>query len=402
MGAAVSLLLMGTSLPGAAGARAKSDMRQVLCSGGQVRVLLLDPTNDELLSAVSHFDSLEPGAQQLRNRIFASLDELTDLRHGTGGHLEIRVASFPPTMGVAAINLGRQDAVMVIQHYEYKPTGEAAPIISLRTADGFWFDHYAAEATRMWGNGSPWPLSVGQVVARSPRPRLLDSFGPTLGQALSHAHRLLVTGITRNTFVTSNYATLEGLLRNGCQIRFVLLDPDSAAVAAAANRYYAKRSQGRVAQRTRETMGLLSELSRSTGGPIMLRLTAHPLAMGIIAVEGLPGELAESAALFAEYYSYQASTEPKFILQPRDGQWYTHFLAEGEALWSDAVEFPLVNASPGVCAGDPAQGGKACLANRGVRLSRGSVIASFPASFPRVVPPAARTTGRPACRRRGR
>jgi hypothetical protein len=194
---------------------------------------------------------------------------------------------------------------------------------------------------------------VNRVLARSPRPALLDSFGPGLDESLSQATRLLITGVTRNTFVTSDYARLEGLLRRGCQIRFMLVDPDSAAAAAAASRYYAERSIGRVAERVRQTTRLLSELRRSTEGAISLRLTQQPLAMGVIAVDSPPRELTDASALFAEIYAYHTSTEPKFVLQPADTRWYGHFLAETEELWANATEFPLTSPDSAARSADP-------------------------------------------------
>jgi len=256
------------------------------------------------------------------------------------------VASFPPMIGVNAIDLGNPDAMIVVQHYEYKPVGEAAPIICLKAADGLWFEHYAAEANRMWEDGSPWPLSTRDVLSHSSRPPFLTTFGAGLDQTVSGARCLLVTGVTRNTFVNAHYAKLEELLRNGCQIRFMLIDPDCSAINAAADRYYAGRSARTVADRSRQTIQLLGELRRATHGDISLKLTRHPLAIGVICVDTSPAQPAESTSLFAEYYPFQSQGETKFILQPSDGHWYKYFIAEAEALWTAAAEVALDDPPP--------------------------------------------------------
>jgi hypothetical protein len=92
---------------------------------------------------------------------------------------------------------------------------------------------------------------------------------------------------------------------------------------------------------------LLSELRRSTSAVIALRFTSHPLAVGVIAVDGPPGPPSESSASFAEMYPYRAPVEPKLLLQPADTRWYQHFVAESEELWASATEFPLAGASAG-------------------------------------------------------
>jgi hypothetical protein len=344
---AATLFLAATSLCGPSGPAALADLRRVLRRGGGARVLLLDPCDPGALAAVSQGDAPPAGPAGLGRRIQATLDELTDLGNEARGRLGVRVASLPPAMTITGINLGTPDGVIAVQLPEHRPPGESGPVITLTPDDGFWFGYFAAEADRMWADGAQWPPSAGHVLARTPRPALLDSFGPEFHQALSRATRLLVTGVARNAFVTINYAKLEKLLRTGCEMRFLLIDPDSAAVAAAASRYYAERSEDRVVERIRQTVRLLSELRRSTSAVIALRFTSHPLAVGVIAVDGPPGQPSEFSALFAEMYPYRAPVEPKLLLQPADTHWYQHFVAESEELWATATEFPLADASAG-------------------------------------------------------
>ena len=46
-------------------------------------------------------------------------------------------------------------------------------------------------------------------------------------------------------------------------------------------------------------------------------------------------------AIFAQYYSYRVSNQPRFVLQPGDGMWFHCFLDEAEALWNSASPLPL-------------------------------------------------------------
>jgi hypothetical protein len=193
----------------------------------------------------------------------------------------------------------------------------------------------------MWEDGVPWPISAHYALARSSRPPFKGAFGTQLEECMITSQDLIITGVTRNTLVMSTYNRFEEMLRRGSKIRFLLVEPSSEAVATAADRYYAERSPDTVRERVRQTLRLLSELHRSTAGQISVRLTSYPLAMGLTGVDTTPGSDSGPPTLFIEYYSYQARGEPKFILQPSDGQSFEHFLGEAEALWTGGSEYKL-------------------------------------------------------------
>jgi hypothetical protein len=343
---AMNLLLIGLTMTRTVQAGSLVDMRRILQSGGHIRILIVDPTNDELVAAISR--NARPGVSpdRVRRRIQETLYELTDLQDSTNGNLEVRVASFIPPMGLNVIDADTENGLIVAQHYEHRAVAEASPIISLKPANGTWYQHFAAEALRLWESGTPWPLSAIQKLARLPRPRFRDAFGPELQTSMDDARDLLITGITRNTLIMSNYNKFEEWLQRGCRIRVVMLDPSSDAVATAADRYYAGRSPDVVRERINHTLRLLAELKRSTAGSISVRLTAYPIAMGVIAVDSITAARSDVSALFIEYYTYQARGEPKFVLQPSDGTWFENFLGEAEAIWENAIERTFADSSP--------------------------------------------------------
>jgi hypothetical protein len=339
--AAADLMLIGMTLSRTAQGAPRDDMRRILLRGGRIRALVLNPSNGELVTqaAFHHGGSLAP--ERLKARILSTLDEFTSLRDSTGGQIEIRVASFALTAGINAIDAKNPGGVLVVQHYEHRPPEEAAPIICLRANDGFWFSHYLAEAERMWQDATPWPLDPARALAYTARPTFLESFGPDLERSIDRARDLLITGVARNTFLNSNYGKFEARLRDGCRIRFLLTDPSSDhAVSSAADRYYVERSPEIVRERINHTLRLLDQLRRSSGGDLTVRLTAHPLAIGIIAADSTPDLRSTTSAIFAEYYTYQTLGEPKFILQPAEDQWYDDILGEAEALWAGACDRP--------------------------------------------------------------
>ena len=344
---AADLLLIGITMSRTVQGSSREDMRQTLLHGGRIRVLLLDPTDDSLLEQAVSRHGANLSAQRLRSRIQSTLDELTSLQASTSGNLEIRVAAFVPSMGVNAINCEGPQGILVVQHYQHKPPAEAAPIICLEAKDGSWYGRFLAEAERMWQDGRPWPLSASQVLIRAPRPAFLETFGSELGHSMRGARDMLITGVARNTLLTSGYGDFEQRLRHGCQIRVLLVNPSADyAISSAAERYYADRSPAILRERIKHSLRLLDELERTTSGALSVRLTSHPLSLGVIAVDATPPLRTEASAIFAEYYTYQAPGEPKFVLQPADGKWYDNVLGEADALWASATEYHL-NAAPG-------------------------------------------------------
>jgi hypothetical protein len=267
---------------------------------------------------------------------------MASLRDSTGGDVEFRVARFVPAMAIHAIDAGGPDGQIVLQHYEHKPAGEPCPILVLRASDGFWYQHFAAEAERLWDDGLPWPLPAAEALRQSPRPLFIQEFGPELEQSMDSARDILITGVTRNTLLFTRYMKFEQWLRDGCVIRILLMDPSADdAIATAAARYYAERSQESTRYRIQQTLRLLAEPKHTTGGDLTVRLTSHPLAIGTIAINASPANRSPGTALFVEYYTYQAPGEPKFVLQPTDAPWFENLYQEAEKLWAGATNANL-------------------------------------------------------------
>lgn len=44
---------------------------------------------------------------------------------------------------------------MCVQHYEYHPHGDAAPVFTLEPSDGGWYQHFVDEAERLWDRADP-------------------------------------------------------------------------------------------------------------------------------------------------------------------------------------------------------------------------------------------------------
>ncbi|MGH3836446.1 MAG: hypothetical protein ACRDSF_12200, partial [Pseudonocardiaceae bacterium] len=318
-----------------------------ISSGGRIRVLVMDPT-DDALAAAAEASYPNIAARRLQNRILTTLDDLAMIKEESkSGRLEVRVLPWPPKVGINALDLGKPTGVVYVQHYEHKPTGEAAPIFRLEATDGPWYNHFAAEALRLWEDGCPWPLTAEQRLSRTRRPIFMESFSSEIKATIEDADDLLITGVTRNTLINSNYGKLEKLLLAGCRVRFLIVDPDSDAIAIAADRYYAERSASSARERVRHALRMLTELQRATCGNLSVRLTSHPIAIGLIAVNSTAELRTTSSALLIEYYTYRSAGEPKLVLQPADEVWFQHFVEEAEALWASAKPYTLMSSAEG-------------------------------------------------------
>ncbi|WP_432945275.1 hypothetical protein ACQPXM_05120 [Kribbella sp. CA-253562] len=231
-------------------------------------------------------------------------------------------------------------ATVTIQHPELRPAAEPGPILHFAEADGGWFTFYAQQAERLWEAGTAWPPPPDRRLNAMARPQFAQSFGPELLNSMKVANDLFVTGVARNTLLVENYTEFERWLRRGTTIRMLLIEPTSSAVEIAAERYYAERSPASTRARIEQSLRLLSELAASTAGALEVRLTSHPIPLGVIAVDAAADRRTDHSALFVEYYTFQAAGEPKFVLQPGD-TWFAQFLAEAELLWSGARQLPL-------------------------------------------------------------
>lgn len=111
---ASSLLLIGLSMSRTVRGVSHGDLLGILSHGGTVRVLLLDPRSDALVQAASQYRAHGMTPDGLGKRIRGSLDELKDMSEGSGGNLEIRVASFIPHMSINAIDVDRKTGLIVV------------------------------------------------------------------------------------------------------------------------------------------------------------------------------------------------------------------------------------------------------------------------------------------------
>jgi hypothetical protein len=130
-------------------------LERMLAKGVHVRFLLMDPNDETLLKVAVLPNAIVTTPMALRRRILASIVDIEDIV-AIRGNMELRVCSFIPSFGANAIDIGRSDGVIFVQHYEHQPRVESAPIFALNAPDGYWYDRFRAELERMWNDSRPW------------------------------------------------------------------------------------------------------------------------------------------------------------------------------------------------------------------------------------------------------
>jgi hypothetical protein len=96
---------------------------------------------------------------RIRDQISSSLDTLGTMKIQTGGRIEVRVLDFLPRIGINGLDLDSPTGTIMVQHYEFKPQSESAPILVLSAGeDDPWYSHFVSEAERIWDSAAASPL----------------------------------------------------------------------------------------------------------------------------------------------------------------------------------------------------------------------------------------------------
>jgi hypothetical protein len=128
------------------------------------------------------------------------------------------------------------------------------------------------------------------------------------------------------------YSTIEQKIKKGHSVKFLLVDPDSAAVAMSAARTYRPTSAQQKRQEIMDTLKSLQELQKISPKKLEIRTIDNPLTYGLRAIN--PNT--DNGVLYIEHYSYKTQdSKPRFIVRARDVYWYDYFLKESQNLWAD-------------------------------------------------------------------
>ena len=152
----------------------------------------------------------------------------------------------------------------------------------------------------------------------------LKEFGQT-------ASELIAIGISHIGLLQTQLGFFEQKLREGCRLRFVLLDPDSSSLQSWNLIATVSTTQSDI-QTALELLKSLTHLDK-TKGKCEVRLTQAVLPYGmLIADVNKP-----TGEIIVEMYTYKTSPEerPNFRLTPSD-RWFEFFKTQAEKIWNES------------------------------------------------------------------
>ncbi len=150
-------------------------------------------------------------------------------------------------------------------------------------------------------------------------------------------------GVTLGRTIKNNYTKLEEKLRQGHNIKVLVVHPIGAPIAMAATRNYAPsyRDPEARAVETKASLQLFCNLKKVNPDGLEIRTIKYPLSFGAICVDP---DLA-TGVLYLEHYPFRTISDsvPKFVLRASDGYWYEFFKKEILALWNAGIEWSCDN-----------------------------------------------------------
>jgi hypothetical protein len=169
---------------------------------------------------------------------------------------------------------------------------------------------------------------------------------PSIDARVVGANQIDLCGATLTSTVNKQFSNLRERLRQGAQVRVLIMDPDSLALQMSAHRSGTADDESYYRTRLEATFRDLEYLARGgsaprlpqespgQGGRLEVRLLSYAPSFGLVSLDA--GR--SNGIAFVEIYPHKTFREqPSFDLTPqRDGQWYTFFVEQFEEMWDGA------------------------------------------------------------------
>lgn len=166
-----------------------------------------------------------------------------------------------------------------------------------------------------------------------------EKMPPSMESDLRNARELWLIGVTLNRTINTHYSVLEQKLARGDVVRVLLVHPDGHSPEMLERREYkARYSVDRIRHLIRDSLDDLCNLQQRFSG-LDVRVIDYPLSYGGILIN--PNS--DGGILYLEHYPFKVpgGSLPKFVLEAKNGRWYTFFKAEIDTIWE--------NSTPWVC-----------------------------------------------------
>ena len=149
------------------------------------------------------------------------------------------------------------------------------------------------------------------------------------------ASEIVVVGISLITAVVPRLDFFEQKMKDGCTLRFLVLDPKSPAVQIWNVISKVPNVQGDIEQ-TLKLLEILIQMEQTSKGKCEVRLSNVFLPFGIAAFDPSKDTGFMNVEMFA--YKRTSGERPHFLLRrTRDGKWFEFYRSQYEQLWADSV-----------------------------------------------------------------
>lgn len=149
-----SALIIGVSLVKTL-SQARDDIRRIMLTGGDVRVLLVDPRRMDLLENARDHHPGDVSAERISSSITHSLLDLSFLRFEATGNLQVRTAEFLPRSGFRVFDAQSPLGVIFMQYYEYRPASSIELFTHFSPRDTLVYPLIISEVERIWNASNP-------------------------------------------------------------------------------------------------------------------------------------------------------------------------------------------------------------------------------------------------------
>lgn len=159
---------------------------------------------------------------------------------------------------------------------------------------------------------------------------------PPLEERGRDSKEIVIVGTTLYSALIPNLDFFEAKMKQGCKLRFLLLDPESPAVETLALISKVPNQKANIEQSLQALIELIA-LNKTTKGNCEVRLSSAFLSFGMA---GFDTEK-DAGYINIQLYSYKTLGEiPNIILKRQDDpKWFDYFKKQFELLWTDSKDF---------------------------------------------------------------
>lgn len=160
---------------------------------------------------------------------------------------------------------------------------------------------------------------------------------PRLEQIIDKArYEIWVTGVTLDAIITM-MSLFEAKLLEGCNLRFMALDPSGKSIDSAA-RYYGNDAELSATRIRANLTYLASRLQSTDKGSVEIRVLDQLFPSGYIAID--PNDHAGQMLIQLYLYHIDSEIAPILTISKEDGeQWFSLYMLQLEKAWNDARVF---------------------------------------------------------------